>query len=232
MKMILLVSALMITVISFAQTSKEMQYVAYMKASKAMWERSISLAEKESGAESFEKAIAMYGLLSNTMATQDQDTFDENVDQMIDLLKEITEENPEWGEPKAVLSSVYGLVMAYSPMKGMLYGSRSSSLVSDAMKVQPQSPLVQKLFGGSKLYTPEMFGGSPQKAVIAYSKSVELFEKEDSNANWMYLDALVGLAMAYEKTGKMELAKQTAEKALDIEPEYEWAKSILASLNK
>ena len=229
MKILISISLVLLIGTASAQTAEEMQYAAYLKASKSMWEQSIQLTKDQSD---FTQALAMYGLLNNTMASKDEDTFDDNVDQTIELLKSVIEENPEWGEPKAVLSSVYGLVMAYSPMKGMLYGSRSSSLIDNAMKEQEDSPMVQKLYGGSKLYTPEMFGGSPERAVEAFEKSVELYEKSNSTENWMYLDTLVGLSFAYSKTGKEELAKQTLEKAIGLEPQYQWAKSILASLNK
>lgn len=232
MKNLVTIAFCVLSIMSIAQTTEEVQYGAYLTTSKSMWDRSISLAEKSYGEQSFEKAIAMYGLLNNTMANQDEETFDANVDQTIDLLKVIIEENPDFGEPKAVLSSVYGLVMAYSPMKGMLYGSRSNSLIQDALKKQGESPIVQKLFGGSKLYTPEMFGGSPKKAVLAFEKSVELFEAGDVENNWMYIDTLVGLSMAYIKTEQAEKAKETLNKAIAIEPEYYWAKSVLASLNK
>lgn len=232
MKTILTISTLIIAFFSSAQTSQEMQYAAYVKSSKSMWERSIGLAEKESGAKSLQKAIAMYGLLSNTMATQDEDTFDDNVDQTVNLLKEIIENDSKNGEAKAVLSSVYGLVMAYSPMKGMLYGSKSSSLAASSKETSPDSPIVQKLYAGNMLYTPEMFGGNPDEAVTAYEKSIELFENGETENNWLYIDALVGLAMSYQKTERQADAKKVLEKALEIEPEHGWAESILVSLNK
>lgn len=231
MKTILTISTLIFAFIASAQTSREMQYAAYVKSSKSMWERSVTLAEKESGAQSLEKAIAMYGLLSNTMATEDEDTFDDHIDQTIDLLKDIVENTEDNGDAKALLSSVYGLVMAYSPMKGMLYGSKSSSLATSAKETAPNSPLVQKLYAGNMLYTPEMFGGNPAEAVAAYEKSIAIFEKGQLKNNWLYIDTLVGLAMAYQKTEKQSEAKTTLEKALEIEPEHGWAKSMLASIN-
>lgn len=212
-----------------AQTSKEAQYGAYLTASKSMWERSVILAEKESGAKSFEKAVAIYGLLSNTMATQDEETFDDNLDLAVDLLKELIEKEDS-GEAKAVLSSIYGLVMAYSPMKGMLYGSKSSSLMDEAMKSDPQSPLVHKLYAGSKLYTPKMWGGSPEKALEAYEKSITLYEKLDTSNSWMYLDTLMGQAMAQKKLEKDEDAIATLNKIIELEPDHNWAKSVLGSI--
>ncbi|SNS60394.1 Tetratricopeptide repeat-containing protein [Ekhidna lutea] len=232
MKNLLTLFMLMMAGLSLAQTSSQMQYAAYLKASKTMWERSIILAEKESGEKSFEKAVAMYGLLNNTMATQDEDTFDENVGQTVDLLKEIIERDPDNGEPKAVLSSVYGLIMAYSPMKGMLYGMKSGSLMDEAVRQSPQSPLVQKLHGGSKLYTPEMFGGDAEKAAEAFNNSLELFENSGVSESWLHTDTFMGLAMAYRKLGKNAEAKETLKKAVTMEPEFQWAKAVLAEMDK
>ncbi|NQZ77032.1 MAG: hypothetical protein HRT61_13155, partial [Ekhidna sp.] len=137
MKTLIILFTLVLTVTVSAQNSSEVQYSAYLKASKTLWEKSVQMAKKESGAKSFETALAMYGLLNNTMADQDEETFDEYKDEAIDLLKDLIDENPQWGEPRAVLSSTYGLVMAYSPMKGMILGMKSSSLMEDAVELQP-----------------------------------------------------------------------------------------------
>lgn len=232
MKNLLTIGMLLIAGLSMAQTSKQTQYAAYLNASKTMWERSIQQAEKESGPKSFEKALAMYGLLNNTMATKDEETFDENVDQTVDLLKEIIKADEEHGEARAVLSSVYGLVMAYSPMKGMLYGMKSSSLMDAALRISPESALVQKLYGGSKLYTPEMWGGNAEKAVAAFEKSIALFEVAEVGENWLYMDTHMGLAMAYNKIEKRDEAEATLEKAISMEPQYHWAKAVLSQLKK
>lgn len=223
---------LMSSMISLAQTSKQTQYAAYLKASKTMWEKSIAQTKDARGNESFETAMAMYGMLCNTMATQDEKTFDEYKDATIDLLKKINEANPEWGEPRAVLSSVYGLVMAYSPWKGMYLGMKSSSLMEDAMNLQPESPLVQKLYGGSKLYTPEMFGGDPKVAVKAFTESLSLYEQGDTAENWLYLDTMMGLAMSYRKTNQVQKAIATLKNAIAVEPQYYWAIAVLEKIEK
>ncbi|WP_420317690.1 tetratricopeptide repeat protein [Ekhidna sp.] len=232
MKTLVKILMVVLAISTYAQTSKQTQYAAYLKASKTMWERSIEQAKKESGNDSFMVAMAMYGLLNNTMATQDEETFDDYKDATIELLETLIEENPDWGEPRAVLSSTYGLVMAYSPMKGMFLGMKSSSLMDEAMRLQPESPLVQKLYGGSKLYTPEMFGGDPKIAIKAFTKSLEIFETIDTAENWLYLDTMMGLAMAYRKTDQNEAAKETLKHAVSIEPQYHWAKSVLSQIDK
>ncbi|MEM6641461.1 MAG: hypothetical protein AAF616_00665 [Bacteroidota bacterium] len=211
------------------QSVMESQYAAYLMSSKSMWEKSVSLAAEKHGKESFERALALYGLLSNTMATQDEETFDTYKDETIDLLKKLVEDNPDAGEPKALLSSTYGLAMAYSPMKGMFLGMKSTSLIEEAIEQQPGSALVQKLWAGSKLYTPEMFGGDPEEAVISFAKATDLYSK-DPDRNWLYLDALMGLAMAYQKTDAAQKAQSTLEKAVAIEPNFYWAKAELSKM--
>ena len=101
-----------------------------------------------------------------------------------------------------------------------------------AIKSDPNSPLVQKLYAGSKLYTPKMFGGNSKEAVASYEKSVEIFEKGETASNWLYLDALMGLSLAYQKVERVEDAKKTLNKALNIEPEFGWAMGVLAELNQ
>ena len=232
MKNLIVTIALVLTVSAIAQKPSETQYAAYLQASKTLWEKSVKEAENSFGDKSFEKAMALYGLLNNTMASEDEKTFDQYKSMTVDLLKDIIKENEEWGEPRAVLSSVYGLVMAYSPMKGMILGMKSSSLMEEAIKLQPESPLVQKLYAGSKLYTPEMWGGDAKKALEAYQKSLGLFEDSARSGNWIYLDTMMGLAMAYRRTEQDEKAISTLEEAISIEPQYYWAKSTLESLKK
>lgn len=234
MKKIIITSVLLIAAgMLSAQSIKETQYAAYLTASKTMWERSLKMSSKAHGERSLEAAMAMYGILNNTMANQDEETFDQYKDLTIEILKEIIEVNPERGEPKAVLSSVYGLVMAYSPMKGMFLGPKSTSLMSEAMKQQPESPLVQKLYAGSKLYTPTMFGGDPEEAVKSFTKAIEIYDEiGNTDSDWLYLDSMMGLAMSYQKTNNSDAAKSTLEKAIAIEPNYHWAKATLGKLSK
>ncbi len=233
MKNTISILLLVASIISMAQSQREAEYAAYLKSSIALWKRCISQAEKEYGAQSFEKGMAMYGLLNSTMATKDKETFKDNVDQTIDLFKIIIEEKPDWGEPKAALSAIYGLVIANSPMKGMFYGVKSSSLADQAINNQSESPFVHKVYGGSKLYTPAMFGGDADEAASALEKAIAIYEQnDDTENNWLYLESLVNLSMAYQKIDKTDMAKKTLEKSLELEPEYGWAMSILSSLNE
>jgi|GEM_PF-6162685 len=74
-----------------------------------------------------------------------------------------------------------------------------------------------------------MFGGDPKRAVEAFTEAASLFESQDRTEEWLYLDTLVGLSMALHKSGQAEEAISVLERALEIEPKFYWAQSILKS---
>lgn len=232
MKTLNIIFILLIAGSVIAQPYSELQYAAYLKASKTLWLKSVEQATNEFGSDSFERAMALYGLLNSTMASEDEETFDGYVDQTTDLLKQIIDSDPKHGEAHAVLSATYGLAMAYSPMKGMFLGSKSSSLMEKAIILAPESPLVQKLYAGWKLHTPSMFGGDEDEAVKAFQKAIQLFEKGETANNWLYADALVWLAISYQKIEKKEDSREVLTKAVSFEPDFYWAKSLLAKMDK
>ncbi|NOS92777.1 MAG: tetratricopeptide repeat protein [Cyclobacteriaceae bacterium] len=146
-------------------------------------------------------------------------------------MKELIDNNHHTAESKALLSATYGLQMGYSPMKGILLGGKSSKLAEEAKTEAPLSPITWRVYGSSKYYTPASFGGDVNEAIAALEKSVKLFESKPSELkhNWLYLDTLVLLAQAYSRNKETEKATTLYQKALSIEPNYTYAKSLLNS---
>lgn len=208
-------------------------YAAYLKNSLSLWEQAIEDRKAAVGTSGdkgadLHLAIAYYGYMSATMATQDEDSFKKYLDPAKDHLKKMISENAGWGEPKAILSSVMGLEIAYSPLKGAYLGMKSSSLMSDAMKEDPDSPIVLQLYAGSKQYTPEMWGGDMKVAAEYMQKCITAYEKSgDIAGNWMYADALANLGIIYASIDQKVKAKGVFEKALAYEPDFQWVKYSL-----
>lgn len=173
--------------------------------------------------------LAQFGLLNATMKTKDEDSFDEYYDATLETVEKITEVDKKWAEPYAIQSAIYGLKMGYSPMQGMILGSKSSGLIEKAKKLNNASPLVWKIYANSKFFTPEMWGGDIKEAILAYEKSIQLYEAkpDDLRFNWHYLDALAFQGQAYLKDGQRAKAISTYEKALKAEPLFFWVKNVL-----
>ena len=122
--------------------------------------------------------------------------------------------------------------MAYSPMKAINLGLKSSQLLEDAIKQNPQSPIVLKQYASNLYFTPEMWGGDKELALKTFLKSTEKFVGTDFEKSWMHLDNLAWTGIIYQESGNQTLARQTWEEALLIEPDFYWiSKQLLPSLN-
>lgn len=218
----------------------ESLYAAYLTTSKTFWKKGVQkMKDKYKYNPSTENlmnlALAEHGLLSMTMKDQDEDLFDEYVDDTVDHLEELMESNEQWGEPRALLSSVYGFKIAYSSWKGMFLGGKSSSLMEKAKSLDPYSPIVWKLYADSKLFTPETWGGDKNEAMKAYEKAKELVESQysDLKSNWLYLDIMVWLGQSYQMNDEIDNAITTYKTALEVEPDFHWvSKQLLPKAQK
>lgn len=223
-----------------AQVNDPATYAAWLGGPDAattnnMWDKVV--AEKQ---EAFNKdktdntlrwnlVLAQYGLMGNTLRSHDEKRFDKYYETAEEHLKVLSKDEKLKGDAKALLSGLYGLKLNYSSMMGMVLGPKSSGLIEDAMKLDPQSPLVWRIQANSKMYTPAMFGGDMGEAIQAFEKSIELFEKhpEMLTNNWFYVDTHIFLGQAYSSEGQSSKAVAIYEKALKLEPNLLWVKSDL-----
>jgi len=229
---------LLSTSIASAQTeTDEMMYQAYLQRSQALWEKALATQLKQANttAEKLRLAFTYYSLLNGTMATQNETLFDKHVDAAKELIKELIDQNPKSGEAAAMLSGIYGNEIAYSSMKGMFLGGKSSGLADKGIKLEPASALAWRIYGTNKYYTPAAFGGDLEEAVKAFEKSISIFESKPDTLkqNWLYIDTLALLGQAYTKSGATDKAIATYEKALQQEPSFGWVKfSLLPAAKK
>ncbi len=210
----------------------ELQYRAFLSKdpNPQLWKVAVSARQEElsknpkDSTVQYALVMAQFGLLSSTMRNKDEKLFNEYYDQTIDNIKAIQDKKK--AEPYALQSAIYGLKMGFSPMQGMFLGSKSSSLVEKAKKLDPHSAFAWKVFANSKFFTPEMWGGDLVEAIESYEKCIQLYESKPEllKYNWLYLDVLAFQGQAYLKNGDRAKAISTFEKALRAEPEFAWVK--------
>ena len=246
MKMItFLLLSVLATAAVWAQSAESNtgSYQAYLSSDEAMakqqWKQVVAAAQQAFDKDpkneelQFNLALSQYGLLSSTMRSQDEDFFDVYLDATIENLEAI--KTVHAAEAKALLASVYGLQLAYSPWKGMFLGPKSSSLMEKAMKMNSLSPLIWKLYGNAKYHTPDAYGGSVDEAVKAYEKAIDLYEADPAKKqnNWLYLDTMAFLGQAYTRKQQSLKAVAIYEKAIEVEPSFSWIKySLLPAAKK
>ncbi len=217
---------------TFAQVSTEVQqlfYRGYLTASKAPWEQAIQKIEQDASLDETQKLTArteaQIGLLVYALANQDEATYDAVADDLEENLETLLDQDKTDARSLAKMARLNGATMAFNNWKAMYLGPRSEKLVERALKADPESPEAWMQRGGSLLFTPEMFGGDVDEAVIAFEKAVQHYEAQPNHAsNWQYLDALAWLGQAYQKADRPAEAAETFTKALEVEPDFGWVK--------
>ncbi len=123
----------------------------------------------------------------------------------------------------------YGFQIMLEPVRAPKLGRLSMEANEKALELDPEEPQVWLERANMDYYRPVVFGGSKRKAVPSYEKAVELFESssERSRENWVYLNCMAGLGIAYENTRKFSEAGKVYRKILVLEPSFKWVKEEL-----
>jgi tetratricopeptide (TPR) repeat protein len=212
-------------------------YEAYLSrdAEMQVWKEVIETLSSTAGKKpadpqaGFSVAYAYFGLLSAAIKVNNEEWFDDHYDAALNALNHCTKLNQQWAEPYALKGAIYGLKITFSSTQAMFLGPKSSNLIDKAVKLNKESALVWKLYGNSKFFTPEIWGGSIDEAIAAYERSILLYERQPDQLkfNWLYLDALAFLGQSYYKKGEYAKAVATYEKALAAEPAFGWVERML-----
>ncbi|UCH66209.1 MAG: tetratricopeptide repeat protein [Ignavibacterium sp.] len=206
----------------------EFDLTSYIKA-RGMFERA-QASDKENYLANYFLAYNDYKLAFYYMQMEDILQFTNHVDSATEILKSLIKENGEDAEAISLLGTVNGIQVSMDPSLGQSNGVQNISLTSEAIGITPSNPRVLLQKGISKYSTPEFFGGSKEKALDFFKRSISIFENEkdtDSKISWGYLDALAWLGKTQTQLGDYEVAISTYNKALQIEPKFSWVKNIL-----
>lgn len=179
--------------------------------------------------DGYDKALAYYriGLSANLMGKNEQ--ANQSIDQAIELLEQLDSSSPNDVEIKALLAQVYGYKITLEPAKGMYFGPKSNATLSEAEALSPNNPRVLLVKGIGKLNTPPMFGGSSEAAYQAFDKAVLAYANDvDSGYHWGFAETYTWRGLVHMQNGEADKAKQDWQLALNINPDYGWAKMLLS----
>jgi tetratricopeptide (TPR) repeat protein len=133
-------------------------------------------------------------------------------------------------ESHALRSAVLGMMIGSNPLKGMTLGPRSNSETEKAVELGPDNPRVWLVRGIGAMNTPAMFGGGLGKAEEYLKKSITLFATDTPQhpaPSWGRHEAHIWLGQVYAKQDRVADARAEYQKALAIEPDDQWVKTIL-----
>jgi len=119
------------------------------------------------------------------------------------------------------------MLIAMTPLKGMLYGSKSGKMAGKAVDKGPNSPIAHYFLGSNLYYTPTTWGGDPVRAAKELEKAKNAFPPTADGCDWFYLQTHALLGQAQLKNGDKAAARQTYLTALKLQPKFAWVEKVL-----
>jgi tetratricopeptide (TPR) repeat protein len=153
------------------------------------------------------------------------------LDSAVENLKNAIEKDDSLAEAHALLSSCYGMQIAFSPFSGIWRGPKSGSEMSKAKELAGENPRVALLGAIGTYNTPSFFGGGKEKGFEEMKKAAELFDRwktsDSLQPDWGKEQVYAWIGLAYLDRKETILARNAFEKALEINPDYGWVKYVL-----
>jgi tetratricopeptide (TPR) repeat protein len=199
--------------------------------------REIFIKENSSSAALYYQTYCEYKLLEMSLRPGNEDLFDKYYEDAVINAEKIAAVKEYESEGKTLLAGIYMMKIATSSMSAVTLSPKVHSLLDDAQKSDPGNPRPYLIRGTMKYQTPGIFGGSYEDAAKNFSKAIQLFEKQENvdslKPHWGYIESLAWLGRSQEKLENYDAAKFAYEKALKVEPNYNWVKySLLPQLMK
>jgi tetratricopeptide (TPR) repeat protein len=179
--------------------------------------------------------LALNNYRISTIAYDDKEISEKYIESAKEAVQQSIEGKDDFADSHALLSSILGIEIGFKPQLGMINGMKSGKEIEKAKKLDPENPRVYLIDGTGKLYTPPMFGGGVDKAIGLYGKAAELFAKEKDRGiypDWGKDEVYVFLGNAYKEKKDDSTAAEFYKKALEVNPDYGWAKILLEEIDK
>ena len=200
--------------------------LAKVQAARAFAER-VATAFPNDGLILHYEAFALYeeGNLLASRANKDASSL---FTRALDLLEKSLKTHP-LPETHALMASLDGALIAGDMSRAMELGIASQASQSAAISLGPKNPRVWLLRGVGAIFTPAEYGGGLPLAKENLTHAIELFatdKPKPGEPSWGHAEAYVWLGQVYEKMNDKTKAADAYKKAVEIAPNFMWAKSL------
>ena len=209
-------------------------YQAYLASRMDLWKEAMEQIEKcySNGRDSsllYNLAEAQYGYIAFCISMDRKKEAGEVLEKAETNIDILADKDPLNPKVFCLMGALHGFRVRLEPMKALVYVRKSKNANDRAIVLGPEEPQAWMEKANIEFYTPRLLGGSVKDAVLLYKKAVRLFEAspERIHQNWLYLNCLAGLGLAYEKSGHISQAGATYRKLLNLEPSFAWVRDDL-----
>ncbi len=168
---------------------------------------------------------------STVLLQVDKDKADVYLDTAVVRLEEAISQDNAFAEAYALLAGCYGLKISIAPIKGMILGMKSGTVLSTAKKLAPTNPRVAMQGAISTYNTPSIFGGGKEKGLEEMNSAVGLFDRWTSTdslqPDWGKDEIWAWIGIAHMDRKESIQAKRAFDRALEINSDNGWVKHVL-----
>lgn len=173
------------------------------------------------------KGYALFRKSSALSQDRKQKTQFKAVLQEADRVLERASQHNRWPETAALRSAVVGQLISVSGLLSIpRLGPRSNNLMEEAVEQGQSNPRVWLLKGMTAIHKPKAFGGGLSNAESDLRKSIELFEAAEPatapKPHWGHAEAWAWLGLVQMEQKKLDEARVSFEKALELDPDLIW----------
>lgn len=165
-------------------------------------------------------ASTAYGAATCAMVNKKDKLFGTYLDLTEEAIDELWKLDEEHAAAHGLYGAYLGLVIARSPMKGMVYGQKAAKYTRKGVEIDAGSAHANYFLGSNFFYTPDNWGGDADEALRYLRTATELMEEGDAGCNWLDLQTLALYGQAQAKTGDKEGARLTYLRALKNAPDF------------
>jgi tetratricopeptide (TPR) repeat protein len=213
---------------SFGQNNQVI-YEAYASGNMKIWKQYIDNFRANTKEEKIQFLNYLYGYIAYCIGIDQDDEAKRYLTIGEKITDELEKQKFELATIYAYKSAFVGFRIALAPYKAPFLGGKSYSFAKQSVTFDPNCYLGYVQLGNIYFYKPGILGGSKGEALKYYLKALEILERKQEmlKNNWNYLNLLTNIIDTYYEEKNYVMAKQYCNKALTIEPNFNWVKNKL-----
>ncbi|MGB0391080.1 MAG: tetratricopeptide repeat protein [Salibacteraceae bacterium] len=202
-------------------------YEAYSRGKMDVWLELMGRYEKNqdfsSEIDKIELVKLYYGYTAWLISVDKDELAEGYIGKSEELLDDILGKEPENSTAMALKGAFIAFEISISNLRAIYLGRTSMQLIEDALELDPDNIQANIEMGNANFYSPPVFGGDKELSIKYYKKAALEMEINDLVVNnWLYLNVMTTLGMAYEATDQFKKAKLCYEKILRVKPNFMW----------
>lgn len=213
---------------TYSQTSYSDEiYEAYARGNMSKWFEVMKACEASISKTELQKQLELinyyYGYTGWLVSVRKYELAEQYIDKTDMMLDQILADYPLNATVMAYKGAFIAYEIGMSKYKAIFLGKKSMRYIDRGLEIEPDNIQANIEKGNALYYSPSAFGGDKNRAIVYYKIAIKNMEQNQlTKNNWMYLNVMTALGLAYEATEQIQKAKLCYEKILRIEPDFMW----------